>query len=818
MISIKKIAAICKGELISGSSDDLIRYFYTDSRSPVTGKASAFIAIEGRNHDGHDFIPELYEMGTRCFIIEKQLNDYGSLCLQASFILVPKGLIALQQIAAWHRMQFDIPVVAITGSNGKTIIKEWLSQLLSWQFHIVKSPKSYNSQLGVPLSILQMDHLHELAIFEAGISKPGEMEILRNIIQPTIGIFTNLGSAHDEGFSDRNEKLSEKLKLFREVKVLIYCIDQTMAHETISGHDIPVFSWSLHGHGDLNVVIKKQDGQGTHCICSHQGFENEIYLPFSDMASLENAFHCMALIAWMRLPLHRFTDGFLNLKNVPMRLELIEGSNNCHIINDAYNNDLAGIIAGIDFMIQQQNKPQKTLILSDVLQTGKKGSALYTEIARLVKTKNIDKLIGIGPEIFQHKESFEGNCIFYKNTQHFIAALEEAAFQNQTILVKGARSFRFERIVQKLQKKLHGTLLEINLEALLHNFNFYRSRIQGDTKIMVMVKALAYGSGSHQVSSLLQYHGADYLAVAYADEGIELRHHGISLPVMVMNVQADQFEKISSFRLEPEIYSLSLLKELNQFSLQHHAEFMIHLKLETGMHRLGFDREEMEALCEIIKSNPLLKVVSIFSHLAGADETSHDEFTHKQVGIFEHLSATVSEKLGIKPLRHILNSAGILRFPQYQFDMVRLGIGLYGFDASMLNQNHLQQVSTLKTTISQIHHIDPNDSVGYGRAGKLQKGGRVATIAIGYADGYPRILGNGKAYVMINDQKARIIGNICMDMTMVDVSNIDCKEGDRVIVFGKDPDIYDLAKLAQSIPYEILTNIKDRVKRVYYSS
>jgi Alr-MurF fusion protein len=818
MISIKKVAAICKGKIISGSSDDHIRNFYTDSRIPVTGKASAFIAIEGRNHDGHVFIPELYQMGTRSFIIEKQQAGFINLCPRATFILVPKGLVALQQLAAWHRMQFSIPVVAITGSNGKTIIKEWLSQLLSSQFHITKSPKSYNSQLGVPLSVLQMDSLHELAIFEAGISKPGEMETLQNILRPTIGIFTNLGSAHDEGFSNRNEKLSEKLKLFTGVDVLIYCRDQVQVHQTISSKKIPVFTWSLTGRGDLDISIKNQDGQGTKCLYSYKGFEIEIFLPFSDSASLENAFHCMALITWLKLPLHRFTEAFQNLKNVPMRLELVEGNNHCHIINDAYNNDLAGLIAGIDFMIQQQNKPQKTLILSDVLQSGKKGPDLYAEIAWLVKTKNIDRMIGIGHEICQNKETFKGNCIFFESTENFLANIDEASFYNQTILVKGARPFRFERIVQKLQKKLHGTVLEINLEALLHNFNFYRSKIQSETKMMVMVKALAYGSGSHQVSSLLQYHGADYLAVAFADEGIELRHHGISLPIMVMNVQPDQFEKIFSYRLEPEIYSLALLKALHQFSLQRHAEFMIHIKLETGMHRLGFKKEELEELCSIIQSNPYLKVVSVFSHLAGADEASHDEFTLKQISAFDDFSSTLSERLSIKPSRHILNSAGILRFPQYQFDMVRLGIGLYGYDACKLYQNQLQQVSTLKTTISQIHKIGPEDSVGYSRAGKLEDGGRIATIAIGYADGYPRVLGNGNAYVTINGGKARVIGNICMDMTMVDVSHIDCKEGDSVIVFGQDPDIYQLAQLAKSIPYEVLTNIKDRVKRIYYSS
>ncbi|MCC5927693.1 MAG: bifunctional UDP-N-acetylmuramoyl-tripeptide:D-alanyl-D-alanine ligase/alanine racemase [Cyclobacteriaceae bacterium] len=818
MISFEKIASICSGHIISGSMDGYVRDFYTDSRSPIMGNTSAFIAIEGRNHDGHIFIPELYQLGTRCFIVEKQQDYYAGDCPLATFIKVSKGLVALQQIAAWHRMQFKIPVVAITGSNGKTIIKEWLSQLLSWQFHIVKSPKSYNSQLGVPLSVLQMDLLHELAIFEAGISKPGEMEILQKILHPVVGIFTNLGSAHDEAFRNRNEKLSEKLKLFQDVEVLIYCKDQTLVHEKICSKNFPVFTWSMHDQADLCVRIIRQDSLGTYCQCRHKGNDCEIYLPFSDTASLENAFHCMALIVWMGLPLQRFKESFQNLKNVPMRLELVEGNNNCHIINDAYNNDLAGIIAGIDFMIQQQNKPKKTVILSDVLQSGKGGDALYAEIARLLKTKNIDLIIGIGPEICQNKEVFEGNCMFFESTDNFLTELDETTFTNQTILVKGARPFRFERIVQKLQKKLHGTVLEINLEALLHNFNFYRSKIQGDTKIMVMVKALAYGSGSHQVSSLLQYHGADYLAVAYADEGIELRHHGISLPIMVMNAQTDQFEKISLFRLEPEIYSLALLKALNDFSLQHQTDFIIHLKLETGMHRLGFKKEELEELCGIIKKNPRLKVVSVFSHLAGADEVSHDEFTLKQVSAFEVLSNTLSDKLGIKPYRHILNSAGILRFPEYQYDMVRLGIGLYGFDASLLYQNKLQQVSTLKTTISQIHKIGPEDRVGYSRMGRLPNGGKVATIGIGYADGYPRILGNGKAYVKINGQNARVIGNICMDMTMVDVSHIECNEGDTAIVFGSDPDIYQLAELAHSIPYEVLTNIKDRVKRVYFSS
>ncbi|MGF1635857.1 MAG: bifunctional UDP-N-acetylmuramoyl-tripeptide:D-alanyl-D-alanine ligase/alanine racemase [Cyclobacteriaceae bacterium] len=818
MYSLLQLKSICNGQIIQNGENQRIKHFFTDSRQAIISHDAVFVAIKGPNHDGHQFIPELYAAGLRNFIIEHCKMVHFEMMDKASFIQVESGLQALQEIAKAHRCQFSTKVIAITGSNGKTIVKEWLGQLLSPLFSLTKSPKSYNSQLGVPLSVLLLQEEHDLAIFEAGISQKGEMQKLSEIIQPSLGIFTNIGSAHDLGFENRTEKINEKLLLFKSVKKLIYCKDCAEIDKVIIQQKFPSFTWGSHADADVKIINQQIDKRSTWISLAYRSIQKEIKLPFADAANIENAMHCLAILLYLEIPLEDIEVAIQSLKNIDMRLEMVDGINNCRLIDDSYNNDIAGLRTGIDFMLQQNLGSPKTVILSDILQSGLEASVLYQMVSTLMKQKGIEKFIGIGTDLCKHSHCFAANSSFFESTDDFLNYFETDNFRDEDILIKGARPFAFERIVKRLQKKHHGTVLEVNLDALLHNLNFYRGRLQAGTKVMVMVKAMAYGAGGHQIASFLQYHRVDYLAVAYVDEGEELRKHGVSLPIMVLNVQSDQFEKIIQARLEPEIYSIDQLESLAGYLQENNQKTRIHLKVDTGMHRLGLELKDIAELMRILKAQTYINIASIFSHLSGADESIHDAYTIEQINKFELIFKTICNGIGYKPFKHILNSAGILRFPQYQYDMVRLGIGLYGYDSSQESQVKLRPVSTLKTTISQIRQIEAGATVGYGRKGSILTNSQIATIAIGYADGYLRAFGNGKMYVNINGNKALVVGNVCMDMTMVDVTGVSCKEGDEVIIFGEDPTIYDLARAIDTIPYEILTNIKDRVKRVYYSA
>jgi alanine racemase len=819
--SIDQIAVVTGGQLILNCpAQSEIRNLLTDSRRVLVAESALFFAIKGERHDGHRFITELFNQGVRNFIISEFTDEFKE--LKANFIVVDEALKAMQQLTAHHRLNFSYNVIGITGSNGKTIIKEWLYQLLRADLNIVRSPKSYNSQIGVPLSVWEMQEDHQLGIFEAGISMPGEMKKLEAIIHPTIGIFTNIGSAHDENFKSEAEKVHEKLELFSGVKTLIYNKDYSTIHESIATFpfgqkDILIFTCSRKSRADLQVgrVTKSSDDTEIQAVYKNE-FVN-ITIPFTDDASIENAIHCWSLMLVMGFDQEVIMERMHMLSPVAMRLEMKTGINNCSVINDSYNSDIGSLTIALDFLNQQKQHDTKTLILSDILQSGKNEENLYKEVADLLQAKGIHSLIGIGPAITRQEKYFSMPKKFFRSTDDFLRDFSPGDFRDETILLKGARLFGFEKISKVLQQKAHETVLEINLNSIIHNLNYYRSRLKPQTKIMAMVKATSYGSGSFEVANILQFHHVDYLAVAYSDEGVDLRKTGITLPIMVMNPEVMNFEMMMKYRLEPEIYNFRQLNQLSEVLKKHVGEpFKIHLKLDTGMHRLGFEEREINELVVRLNNNKHLHIQSIFSHLAGSDEAEHDGFTKLQVDRFKKMSDHIMKNFNYPIMRHILNSSGILRFSEAQYEMVRLGIGMYGFAATPNEQNHLQQAATLKTTISQIKNVASNETVGYSRKGKLKRDTIIATVAIGYADGINRRLSNGVGKMLVNGKLAPIVGNVCMDMCMLDITDIPAKEGDEVIVFGTDYPVTEMAKATGTIPYEILVNVSQRVKRVYF--
>jgi Alr-MurF fusion protein len=790
-------------------------YLLTDSRQLIFPDRTLFFAIRGERHDGHTFVENLYNRGVWQFVIEQKslsgsFQEMLNSLANAQIWVVSSATEALQLLAQKHREKFKIPVVGITGSNGKTIVKEWLGQLLADNYHIVKSPKSYNSQTGVPLSVWQMNESHTLGIFEAGMSRPHEIEILERIIQPTIGIFTNIGTAHDEGFRSRKQKITEKLRLFTHCQKLIYCTDYQEIDQEIKlilkavNPTCELVGWERVmglGSGVLGFSARPDLQSDYTTFQTH----------FTDPASIENLTHCVVLMQELGIELVEIQRRIDRLKPVSMRLELKQGINNCVLIDDSYNNDLVGLTMALSFLSQQQQRSHKTVILSDLLQTGQKESELYQEIANLVQNKNINQLIVIGEAFERNRKLFDSGTQFFKSTNDFLNTFSTKKLQSSLVLIKGARVFGFERIVNALQQKIHRTILEINLDALTQNLNYYRHKVGPATQIMAMVKAFAYGGGSVEIAQLLQFHRVNYLAVAYTDEGVLLRENGITLPIMVMNPSPENFDKLVEYQLEPEIYSHSVFDKWLQYGGK------IHIKLDTGMHRLGFTESDLPLLFSKLKSNPSVQVASVFSHLVGADESLHNDFTKLQYDRLKNWSNQIESAIGYKPIRHILNSAGIIRFPDYKLDMVRLGIGLYGVEVNRLEQNQLRQVGTLKTVISQIKYLKIGETVGYGRMGQIDQDTAIATIAIGYADGYDRRFGKGTGQVLVNGKRCPTIGNICMDMTMIDVSAVsDVQEGDEVIVFGEDLPITTLAHSIDTIPYEILTGVSERVKRVFF--
>ncbi len=824
--TIQQIQEITSGQfLVQSSNGTEIEHLLIDSRKLLLPSTSLFFALNGPRRKGIDYLPELYKSGVRNFIVDEKVET--TVFPSANIILVNNVVDALQKLAQYHRSRFSIPVIGITGSNGKTIVKEWLYQLLQLDCAIIRSPKSYNSQIGVPLSVWEMSEMHQLAIFEAGISRNGEMSHLQSIIQPTIGILTNIGDAHSEGFSSTKEKILQKCQLFNGVKLLIYQKEIFGANEisepelkSVLGNSIHYSSWSK---------VSKEATLYVHSILKNSGITQlqgiyktntqEISIPFVDEASIDNAITCWLYLLEAGYSSKVIQERMQLLKSVEMRLQLNQGINNCTIINDSYSADINSLAIALDFLQQQKQHKKKTLILSDILQSGKESNTLYEDIAEVVEQNNIQRLIGVGSEISLYKNKFAkiSETHFFSSTQDLISNFSSLHFNNETILLKGARVYEFEQIAKLLELKSHQTILEINLNALAHNLKAYQSHLSPGTKIMAMVKAFSYGSGSFEVANLLQYQKVDYLAVAYTDEGVELRKAGITLPIMVMNAEENTFELLLKYSLEPEIFSFSILQAFLNFLLDKNVQhFPIHLKLDTGMRRLGFEESEIEKLGDALAKNEQVKVQSVFSHLAASDNVVHDDFTNYQSQQFLQYCAHIEKSLGYSFIKHIANTSAIHRHKNIQLDMVRLGIGLYGVDASNTMQQQLKNVTTLKTTIAQIKTVKQGDSIGYNRSGIAEKDSTIATVRIGYADGYPRRLSNGVGKMFLNNQFVPVIGNVCMDMIMLDITGVSAKEGDEVIVFGEDLPVTTLASWAETIPYEILTGVSQRVKRVYY--
>lgn len=814
--TIQHIANILNAEASLHDGNAVIEHLITDSRRIVFPASSLFFALRTKRRDGHSFIAEVYGRGVRNFIVEKGFD--ASAYTDANFLFVTDALQALQQLAAYHRSQFTYPVIGITGSNGKTIVKEWLYQLLQQDYNIVRSPRSYNSQIGVPLSVWEMSGENTLAIFEAGISEPGEMQRLAPIIKPTIGVFTNIGEAHKENFTGTEQKIQEKLLLFDKHKTLIYGSDDALLDKNIKQLKLNSFNWGTNADALLSIgqTIKSTGSTAIHA--SYRNTPVTITIPFTDDASIENAITCLCVCLYLDVPVNTIAKRMLQLRAVDMRLQLVQAINNCSVINDSYSFDVTSFSVALDFLLQQHQYPQKTVIVSDLPQTTEQ--SVYAQVADMLNAKQINRVIVIGRQ-WQQYEGIIKNAVavtqHYVTTDAFVQQFSNSHFRNEAILLKGARAYGFEKIAALLEKKVHQTVMEINLTAMAYNLKQYQQQLRPGVKLMAMVKAFGYGSGGAEVANVLQFHKVDYLAVAYADEGIELRKAGISLPIMVMNIDDAAFEALVQYDLEPELFSFSILNAFAGFLKQQGIQqYPVHIKLDTGMHRLGFEEHEVDALTTLLQSNRQLAVRSAFSHLAASEDKNEDAFTQQQAAIFTRCCAKIESALGYGFIKHISNSAAIFRNHSLQFDMVRLGIGLYGVDSAVEHQLQLQTVATLKTTIAQLRHVKAGDTIGYNRRGKVVEPSTIATIRIGYADGFDRRLSNGTGKVYINGVLAPVIGVVAMDMTMIDVTGIpNVSEGGEVEIFGSNLPVQRVAAWAGTIVYEILTGISQRVKRVY---
>jgi Alr-MurF fusion protein len=804
-LSLKNIPQIIIAQFIGTNLDAEIENISIDSRSLQNDGKTLFFCLSGINNNAHLFIEQLIAKGVKYFVVTHIPENQKD---KANFFIVENVLTALQQLAANYRSQFHFPIIGITGSNGKTIVKEWLNFLLAPDYNVIRSPKSYNSQVGVPLSIFGINENHNLGIIEAGISTVSEMENLQKMIQPTIGVLTNIGSAHDEGFMNSEQKIKEKLKLFATSDVLIY-----QKNNVVDGLISPnqkTFTWSFTDKNAAVYIVRNKKSIDVHT--KNEIVSWQVDLIAKNDATVENTISCLMVLLSLKYDIATIQSRINLIYPIEMRLQIKDGINNSTIIDDSYSSDYQSLKIALDFLENQKRHKNKTLILSDIYQSGLSKIELNSKISDLIIANKIDKIITVGENVLGLK-----NEIHYQNTADFLSKINEQKFQNETILIKGARHFEFEKIVTLLVQKTHETVLEINLNAISHNLNFYKSKLKPNTKIMVMVKAFGYGNGGFEIAKLLEYHKVDYLGVAFADEGIALKTAGIALPIMVLNPENTSYEAIIENQLEPEIYSLkglkSFLKIAKDKKLMHYP---VHIKLNTGMNRLGFDQEDLDELTAILKINKAVKVISILSHLATSDNLHHKGFAFNQIALFDTLSKKMMSDLQINPIRHILNTSGISNFPTEQFDMVRLGIGLYGISNDTTEQKYLENVGTLKSIISQIRTIKKGSSVGYGQRFIAQKNTIIATIPIGYADGIDRHWGNSKGFVNINNQKASIVGSICMDMLMVDITDINCSEGDSVIIFGENPTVLYMANQLQTISYEILTSISQRVKRVFY--
>lgn len=816
--TIKEIAALLN-TTCCGEEQNSITRLLTDSRSVCFPEETLFFALKSNRNDGHRYISELYDKGVRAFVVS-ELPPKADTQKGASFLKVASPLKALQLLAERHRDKFNMPLIGITGSNGKTIVKEWIYKLTNKERTVTRSPRSYNSQIGVPLSIWQLNEQTELAVIEVGISEPLEMQRLQPIVKPTIGIMTNLGGSHQENFSTLQEKCIEKLKLFKDCEVIIYNADSHIIHDCISNGEFQAktIAWSTADEqSELYISAIEKAEQETLVRYRYFSTEGEYRIPFIDNAAIENSINTLAACLYLGMAPATIAERMRSLEPVAMRMEVKEGKQGCTLINDSYNSDPASLEIALDFMARRPEKEGKkrTLILSDMMETGVPARELYCHVAEMMKQKGIEKFIGVGKEIAKVADVFPFEKYFFTTTSELLASEVFDSLRSEMILIKGARCFHFDDLTEQLELKVHETILEIDLNAVIDNYNYYRGMTKPGTKMICMVKAAAYGAGSYEIAKTLQDHRVDYLAVAVADEGVELRKAGITCPIIIMNPEVTAFKHMFDYHLEPEVYSFRLLDKLIEAAEKEGIDnHPIHIKVDSGMHRLGFLPEEMPALVERLKRQNAATPRSVFSHFVGSDSNRFDAFSELQWERFRRAAETLQEAFSHKILRHICNSAGIERFPEYHLDMVRLGLGLYGVDP--IDNRLLNPVSTLKTTILQIHDVQPGETIGYSRRGEVKQPSRIAALPIGYADGLNRKLGNGNAYCIVNGKKAPYIGNICMDVCMIDVTGIECNEGDTAIIFGKELPVTVLSDTLQTIPYEVLTGVSNRVKRIYF--
>ncbi|BAV08995.1 alanine racemase [Filimonas lacunae] len=833
--TIEQIAALCGGQLVKNRQvTEKVQYLVTDSRRISFPATSLFIALKTSLRDGHQFLADVYQRGVRSFMVQ-HVPDAAELS-DADYIVVPDSLQAMQQLAAKHRQQFTYPVIGITGSNGKTIVKEWLYQLLHDDFNIVRSPRSYNSQIGVPLSVWQMNSQHTLGIFEAGISQPGEMAALESVIGPTIGLLTNIGEAHSEGFASIEEKLLQKLLLFKHAHILFCNTDDERVAKAVANSGLPLFTIGSKEGNALHITGIEQEPVTTvtdnavtavkavampfviRVTAIYKGSNKTITIPFTDTASIQNAIACWAVMLYLEIEDAVIAKRIAALQQVDMRLQMVEALNNCAVINDSYSFDITSFTIAIEFLQQQNQYLKRTVILSDL--PAFTAEENYGMVAQILEQKQIDRIITIGSKWQGYARllaALPARVEQYASTDVFLQQVSVSHFRNEAILLKGARVFAFERIAAMLSQQVHKTVMEINLTALAHNLKQYQQRLQPGTRLMAMVKAFGYGSGSAEVANVLQFHKVDYLAVAYADEAVDLRKAGISLPILVMNVDEAAFDTIVEYNLEPELFSFPILKAFLKFLQQQGLQqYPVHIKLDTGMHRLGFEEPDMPALINILQQQQEVVVTSVFSHLTSSEDPNDDEFTHLQATRFERCCALLKEGLGYSFIRHLSNSAAIFRLPELQYDMVRLGIGLYGVDSANEHQLSLQTVGTLNTTIAQLRKVKAGETVSYNRKGKITRDSLIATLRIGYADGYNRRLGYGRGKVWVKGQLVPVVGTVCMDMMMVDVTDVPgVTENDIVEVFGAHLPVQQVAAWSETIAYEILTSVGQRIKRVY---
>lgn len=820
--SIQEIAAILHcNEHNLAQPQASITSLLTDSRSLTYPEESLFFAIRTQSNDGHHYIPQLYSKGVRNFIVESTLGipqEYSD----ANFLVVPNSCTALQEIAAYHRKRFDIPVIGITGSKGKTTLKERLNQLLKDDFNIVRSPRSFNSQIGVPLSLWEIDDSTTLSIIEAGISQPGEMYALQSMIRPTIGVWTNLGDEHSDGFMSIYEKAEEKAQLLTACDHIIYCADDALIADSVK----PILNisqgigWSMHNPEAalfISQVIKKDTE--THIIYKYQNNTAQIIFPLTRDRDIENVLNCLAVMLCLGIDTDTIAQRMASLTPIDTRLNVIEATNNCMVIADSYTSDYNSLAPALDFMARRATPDTSlTVILSDVQSGAMSQTELYRRIATLIDSKNITRFIGIGEEVTAYKRFFDVNSQFFTSTKDFLDNISQNDFENEIILVKGAPEFDFKLIIDMLEARQHQTVLQVNLDAVAHNYNFFRSKLRPDTRIVCMVKASGYGAGSDEIAKTLQDRGAAYLTVAAHDEGAELRQAGITMPIMVLNPKVKNYKAMFAYNLEPEVFSIEECKEIiREAEKCGITNYPVHIKIETGMNRLGFLKHQLPELINLLHSQDAITPASVFSHLSVADEPLQDEYTMQQFARFDECCQILQDAFSHRILRHILNTTGVVRFPEHQYDMVRVGIGLHGIaTVDDGTEDNLQPSSSLHSVIIALKHLPKGTSIGYGRKGTLSRDAIIATIPIGYADGFSRCFGNGNAMMWVNGTLCPTIGNVCMDLCMIDVTDAQCSVGDSVEIFGSHIPVERLAEARGTIPYEILTSISSRVKRVYY--